>query len=150
VGLPQQNPIIQGHLVGGNKVHRPDDPDTAVLPAWRKMYTHVIGYKIIGKPGVESLRQLAPDMGAYANEAFPYEDNWKTTFWGTNYEKLSQIKTKYDPDMLFWAVPGINADLYEAKGGRQCKRTTPYTSRAAPPGDNPNTGRVLGIINPSS
>jgi hypothetical protein len=59
--------ILQGHLVGGGKVFKPDD-DTAVNPAWRKAYVHLIGYKEEGKASVDSLRELAPDMGAYGNE----------------------------------------------------------------------------------
>ena len=50
--------------------------------------------------------------------------------------------------MLFWVTPGINGDLYEAKDGRQCKRTTPLLGKEAPKSDNPNTGRVMsGSIN---
>jgi hypothetical protein len=67
-GVAGQQGLIQGHLVAGNKVHSPDDPDTAVLPAWRKAYVHVIGYRNPGKTSVDSLRQISPDSGAYANE----------------------------------------------------------------------------------
>jgi hypothetical protein len=66
-GLNGSQAVIQGHLVGGGKVHNPDD-DTGVLPAWRKAYSHVIGYNIPGQANVDSLRKLAPDSGAYANE----------------------------------------------------------------------------------
>jgi hypothetical protein len=66
-GVNGSQAVIQGHLTGGNKVHHPDD-DTSVLPAWRKAYTHVIGYNIPGQASVDSLRRLAPDSGAYANE----------------------------------------------------------------------------------
>jgi hypothetical protein len=58
---------LQGHLVGGGKVFHPDD-DTSVLPAWRKAYVHMIGSRYPGSRGVESLRELAPESGAYANE----------------------------------------------------------------------------------
>jgi hypothetical protein len=65
--LNNNQTVLQGHLVGGGKVFHPDD-DTSVLPAWRKAYTHVIGYNTKGKSSVDSLRKLAPDMGAYSNE----------------------------------------------------------------------------------
>jgi hypothetical protein len=58
---------LQGHLVGGGKAAHPDD-DTSVLPAWRKALVHMIGVKTSTNPGVESLRKLAPESGAYANE----------------------------------------------------------------------------------
>jgi len=138
--------VLQGHLIGGNKVHKPDE-ENSVLPAWRKAYSHVIGYYIPGKSGVDSLRKLAPDMGAYANEAYARSYDWKTMFWGSNYEKLSTIKTKYDPDMLFWVSPGINADHMEAREGRACKVSKVVESRTAPLSDNLNNGRLVGSIN---
>jgi hypothetical protein len=60
---------LQGHLIGGGKVWKPED-DTAVLPAWRKTLTHVITYRQRDEPGADSLRTLAPDLGAYANEVW--------------------------------------------------------------------------------
>jgi hypothetical protein len=145
-GLGPRQTLLQGHLVGGGKVAHPDD-DTAVLPAWRSALTHVIGYKVPGVTSIESLRKLAPKSGAYANEAFALEENWKQSFWGANYARLSQLKAKWDPDMLLWATPGINADLYEARQGRVCKRVGAYTMNTAPLSDNVNNGRVLGQVN---
>ena len=64
---------LRGHLVGGGAVFNPSNY-TSVNPAWRSAYVHLIGTGIgnIGTgPGefnVNSLRSLAPDMGAYANE----------------------------------------------------------------------------------
>src|ERR1700750_2264467 len=82
------------------------------------------------------------------NQAYPLEENWKQTFWGSKYEKLSQIKSKYDPDMVFWVTPGINADLMEARSGRVCKVTKPVTSKFPPMTDNLNNGRLMsGTIN---
>lgn len=83
-------------------------------------------------------------MGAYANEAFALEENWKQSLWGKNYEKLSKIKTKYDPDMMFWVTPGINADHMELKDGRVCKVAKVVESSKPPLGDNLNRGRLLG------
>jgi FAD/FMN-containing dehydrogenase len=145
-GLDPRQTLLQGHLVGGGKMAHPDD-DTSVLPAWRSTLTHVIGYKVAGKASVDALRKLSPNSGAYVNEAFALEENWKESFWGSNYAKLSQIKAKYDPDMLLWVSPGINADLLEARQGRACKRVSAYTKNTAPLSDNANNGRVLGQVN---
>ena len=145
-GLEPRQTLLQGHLVGGGRVARPDD-DTSVLPAWRAALTHVIGYKVPGKTSVDALRRLSPGGGAYANEAFALEPDWKKSFWGANYARLSQIKAKWDPDMLLWTTPGINADLYEARAGRVCKRVGAYTKNTAPLSDNANNGRVLGQVN---
>ncbi|KAF2428253.1 FAD-binding domain-containing protein [Tothia fuscella] len=145
--LNNSQAVIQGHLIGGGKVLKPDD-DTSVLPAWRKTYVHLIGFNSPGLASVDSLRKLAPDMGAYANEAYPLNPDWKKTFWGSNYPKLSQIKTKYDPENLFWASPGINADHMEARNGRACKVANIVEHSMAPLTDNLNNGRVMtGSIN---
>jgi len=135
--------VVQGHLVSGGKAHRPDD-DTSVLPAWRKAYVHTIGYKVPGKASVDSIRSISQESGAYANEAYALEEDWKTSFWGANYEKLSQIKSKYDPEVLFWVTPGINADHMEVREGRVCKVTKVVSSRTPPLTDNLNRGRLIG------
>ncbi|KAF2396325.1 FAD-binding domain-containing protein [Trichodelitschia bisporula] len=109
-----------GHLTAGGKVLTPDE-DTAVLPAWRKAYVHLIGLNVPGKFDAGShLRKLAPASGAYVNEAYYGEPEWKTQFWGSNYPKLSSIKTKYDPQTVFWVTPGINADHAVVRDGRVC------------------------------
>jgi len=76
--------VVQGHLVSGNKAHRPDDDSmfpprfhgreriltriASVLPAWRKAYVHTIGYNTPGKASIDALRSISPESGAYANE----------------------------------------------------------------------------------
>jgi hypothetical protein len=58
--------MLRGHLVAGGKV-LDERPETSVHPSWREAYIHLIG---TGRkhPDVKSLKKLAPDMGAYANE----------------------------------------------------------------------------------
>ena len=74
------------------------------------------------------------------------EQNWKETFWGTNYPRLSALKTKYDPNMVFWASPGINADFMEVRQGRLCKLAIAgAVSRIAPKTDNTNAPRFANV-----
>ena len=47
------------------------------------------------------LRAATPGTGSYVNEADYFEADWQHTFWGKNYERLLQIKRKYDPRGLF-------------------------------------------------
>ena len=66
---------------------------------------------------VQSLRELAPDTGAYINEADPNEPNWQEAFWGTNYPRLLDIKKKWDPDGVFFCVPCVGSELWTVSGG---------------------------------
>jgi hypothetical protein len=133
---------MRGQLIGGGKVNSLGN-DTSVVPAWRKTYSHIVltGY---GQPDSGAFRAHAPDMGAYANEASYLTPGWKDAFWGSNYERLSKIKEQYDPEHLFWATPGINAEYWSVQAdGRLCKSTTlvNQNSRAkelAPKSDNLN------------
>jgi FAD/FMN-containing dehydrogenase len=47
------------------------------------------------------LRDATPNAGTYVNEADYFEPDWQQTFWGDNYERLLEIKHKYDPDGFF-------------------------------------------------
>jgi hypothetical protein len=88
---------------------------TSTTPAWRDsalLLTHSIAWaynaSLEDKKNVARLlteasdraSKLWPDGGAYANEAHPWVRDWKTAFWGGNYDKLSQLKEKYDPKGL--------------------------------------------------
>ncbi|TID27798.1 Low-affinity potassium transport protein [Venturia nashicola] len=130
---------LRGNVVGGNKIFVTGNA-TAVTPAWRKAYVHLIATGQ-GTPDVSSLRVLAKDSGAYSNEASRTQENWKTTFWGPNYEKLSQIKAKYDPKGLFWVSPGIGADQFSVQDGKVCRVAPVAKSKyanVAPETDNKN------------
>ncbi len=59
---------------------------------------------------------IGPDAGSYSNEADPTELNFQTTFYGPNYDKLSAIKSKYDPDDLFIVVGGVGSERWDADG----------------------------------
>lgn len=59
---------LRGNVVGGGKVWTAgNEKTTSVNPAWRKAYVHLIATGA-EQPNADSLRKLAPDMGAYANE----------------------------------------------------------------------------------
>ncbi|OAP62842.1 hypothetical protein AYL99_02069 [Fonsecaea erecta] len=126
----QANPLPQysilGHLVAGKGVRtvRNGIPggSNSVLPAWRDAYVHVVlprswaflneTQKIatttqLRNVETEALRELAPNMGAYVNEADPTEPHWQRTFWGSNYARLLQLKQFWDPKSVFWCVPCV-------------------------------------------
>ncbi|KAK6082379.1 long-chain-fatty-acid-CoA ligase [Seiridium cupressi] len=63
------------------------------------------------------------DTGTHLNEAnFAASIDWKTQFYGTNYPRLLEIKHKYDPHSVFWAVTAVGSDaLSVAPDGRLCE-----------------------------
>ncbi|KAF1982276.1 FAD-binding domain-containing protein [Aulographum hederae CBS 113979] len=117
--------ILRGHFVAGGQVMR-NVGVNSVNPAWRRAYTHLIAVgagrigKGMGEFNVDSLKSLVPGMGAYANEASATEPSWKSSFWGSNYARLSTLKSRWDPTGVFWVSPGINADHFSQREGRVC------------------------------
>ncbi|PSS14859.1 hypothetical protein M430DRAFT_105128 [Amorphotheca resinae ATCC 22711] len=66
--------------------------------------------------GLASLfEELTPGGGAYFNEANPWTQNWRETWWGGNYPRLSEIKKKYDPEGMFkcWKCVGFEEETAE-------------------------------------
>ncbi|GAW08738.1 FAD-binding domain-containing protein [Lentinula edodes] len=96
---------------------------TSVTPAWRNslwqigfhenmlynatLETMYAQYEIVNNI-TSWMRELAPDSGAYFNEANPYEPDHEVTFWGDNYPALLELKNKYDPFKLLdcWMCVG--------------------------------------------
>jgi Berberine and berberine like len=50
----------------------------------------------------QALRNLAPHMGCYVNEADANEPNYEQAFWGDHYPRLLAIKEKVDPHGVMW------------------------------------------------
>ncbi len=62
------------------------------------------------------LRKIAPHSGSYLNECSFFNPSWQQEFWGKNYPKLRAIKTKYDPDGLFFVHHGVGSEDWNADG----------------------------------
>jgi hypothetical protein len=114
----------------------------ALLPAWRSAYLHFISNgatvdsKAAGSPKLalqkaarwnevkeRMWRQWSPNSGAYMNEANPYTSNFQQDFYGSNYERLLQVKAKYDPSYSLFVLSGVGSDEwnYDLDTGRLCK-----------------------------
>ncbi|KAJ7121248.1 FAD-binding domain-containing protein [Mycena crocata] len=87
----------------------------SVTPAWRNSVWHVVAgtgwtydtpsdIQSVLYSGISSsfdpIRAITPSSGAYQNEADLHEPNYTQSFWGNNYQRLLQIKGKYDPNHL--------------------------------------------------
>ncbi|KAL4953929.1 hypothetical protein BDW69DRAFT_205502 [Aspergillus filifer] len=111
--------------------------DNAVLPAWREALVHSTLTTIWDWTDIEAmqeaqrkmtekyiplLQRLAPGSGAYLNEGDFRQPNFQAAFYGANYERLSAIKSAYDPDDLFYALTGVGSEVWGQKAdGRLCR-----------------------------
>lgn len=112
-------------------------------PAWRDTLTHFIVvstwpdwidqqrvtdiYQSVPMK-IGKLRELSPETGAYFNEADSYEVYWQDAFFGKNYERLREIKKKYDPSNTLWCRRCVGSEaLVEQENGALC--TTEKYSR---------------------
>jgi FAD/FMN-containing dehydrogenase len=102
-----------------------EDQSSSAHPAWRDAIWHVIlagewleplGQKELQTTTgeflnmLEPLKELSPGGGAYLNEAHYLEPQWQQTYFGSFYERLLDVKNKYDPTHLF--------DCYKCVGWR--------------------------------
>ncbi|EON65973.1 hypothetical protein W97_05215 [Coniosporium apollinis CBS 100218] len=129
------NPVLLGHMIA-NSDNR--DLDIGLNPAWRDAVTHLIViegwnegapreeidavYEDITHNKTYTLRELAPDSGAYFNECDPFEPDWQFAFFGKNYQRLRQVKKTYDPDGLLWCRSCVGSEEWvEEADGSLCR-----------------------------
>jgi Berberine and berberine like len=63
------------------------------------------------------LKKIAGAHGAaYSNEADVLESDFQNVFYGSNYARLSQIKSKYDPNDLFIVRTGVGSERWDSYG----------------------------------
>ncbi|RAH78872.1 hypothetical protein BO86DRAFT_450053 [Aspergillus japonicus CBS 114.51] len=114
----------------------------ALLPAWRTAYLHFIANGATvdsvtaGSPkralqdaarwyeAKEHMWQLwAPEAGAYMNEANPFDPEFKRDISGANYDRLVQVKAKYDLTESLFVLAGVGSDRwdYDLDSGRLCR-----------------------------
>lgn len=106
-------------------------PDNAVNPAWREAVGHIMlsaewDPALWGSAeGIAEIkersdnvtyvwnakwRELTPGSGAYCSESDYIEPDFQHSFWGDNYERLYEIKQRYDPDGLFFAQNAVGSE----------------------------------------
>jgi hypothetical protein len=103
--------------------NHPDNSKTGVNPAWRNALWHVfMGAAWISSTppnvraqiqntvsaSIQPFKALTPGGGCYMNEGDWLEENWQQTFFGSNYDRLLDVKKRYDPTGLFncWKCVG--------------------------------------------
>lgn len=78
---------------------------------------------------MDQLRAVTVGSGAYMNEGDSSEPNWQQSFFGANYDRLLDIKQKYDPYDLFWVLKGVGTEGWAVRtptglpteNGKLCK-----------------------------
>jgi hypothetical protein len=73
-------------------------------------------------------RELAPSVGTYMNEADWGSVNWREDFFGIQWERLSEIKAKYDPESVFYCGTCVGSESWVVEDdGALCKvKLMPY------------------------
>lgn len=131
-------------LSGGPGVHNAaEDRWGALIPSWRKAYLHLlvggastgpnetvtpsealaINAEWVEEHKEKLWREWAPDMGAYMNEANPYNGDWRKDFYGSSLDRLLEIKRKYDPSESLYVLSGVGSDgwRYDLQNGTLCR-----------------------------
>ncbi|KUJ07710.1 FAD binding domain-containing protein [Mollisia scopiformis] len=70
-----------------------------------------------------SIDALVPGgMSSYLNEGNPFDPDWKRVFYGDNYNRLLDIKERYDPNSIFYGLTCVGSDGWEVQeDGRLCR-----------------------------
>jgi FAD/FMN-containing dehydrogenase len=126
---------ITEYMIGGPGVHSKPLSLNSVCPSWRTAYSHsVVGagwapFNTVMETqqlnqlnsSLEALNELAPDTGAYVNEADPFETNYHEVFWGVNYPRLLSIKKAADPHDVFWCHACVGNEDWQEVGDQLCQ-----------------------------
>ena len=65
---------------------------------------------------MDEVRKIVPSAGSYLAESDYFAPNWQEAFWGSNYPRLLSVKSKYDPDGLFFVHHGVGSERWSADG----------------------------------
>lgn len=112
---------VAANVTNVNHIHN------AVLPSWRdSLFTTTFARSLPQESTwdtiladyrqlnawQEDLRAITPGAGTYMNEATWDNPHWKEDYFGSNYNELLAVKTKYDPRHVFWANAAVGSDEY--------------------------------------
>jgi hypothetical protein len=126
---------LMQNMIGGLGVHSKPLSLNAVCPAWRIAYSHSVTgagwapFDTVAETQqlnqlngyLEALTELAPNTGAYVNEADPFETNYHEVFWGSNYPRLLSIKKAVDPHGVFWCRVCVGNEGWQEVGDQLCQ-----------------------------
>lgn len=123
------------------------EEQNAVAPAWRQeQVLHVVlttpwssapqdwdemlAYQALMTDTVlPALEAITPGSGAYMNEADFRQPDFQAVFFGTKYERLLDIKKRYDPDSFFYVMKGVGSEGWTVMEDGHLCRVGKYCSR---------------------
>ncbi|KAI1332880.1 hypothetical protein F5Y16DRAFT_394190 [Xylariaceae sp. FL0255] len=140
--VPADTPFVATDSKPGKGTNATTNYGTSVHPAWYSVLWSITGGTVFPFNSSYATRlqdltvvtevtilseQLTGSAGAsYPNEANPFAWNWQQNGWGANYERLLDIKKKYDPHGLLkcWKCVGfedadITTERYRCEGNLQ-------------------------------
>jgi hypothetical protein len=65
---------------------------------------------------MDEIRKIIPNAGSYVAESNFFDEEWRKSFWGPNYERLLAVKEKYDSSGLFFVHHGVGSERWSADG----------------------------------
>jgi FAD/FMN-containing dehydrogenase len=68
------------------------------------------------RQAMTTLRAGIPTTGSYLNESDYFDDNWRQSYWGKNYNRLAAVKKQYDPEGLFFVHHGVGSEFWSKDG----------------------------------
>ncbi|KAJ5771956.1 FAD binding domain protein [Penicillium odoratum] len=96
----------------------------SVNPAWRRAIAHTLmstPWEFNEPEKMLEKRELMTDKLADFRQP-----DFKSAFYGENYHKLRSIKTKYDPNDLFYGLTAVGSDEWTiSDSGRMCRTSPP-------------------------
>lgn len=64
----------------------------------------------------QRLKDISPGAGGYGNEGDLMDPEFQQSFYGSNYERLTEIKRKVDPKDVFWAPTAVGSERWYITG----------------------------------
>ena len=62
------------------------------------------------------IHDAVPDAGSYVSEAAFTDPDWQRRSFGDNYQRLLEVKRRYDPDGLFITHHGVGSEEWSTDG----------------------------------
>ncbi|KAK2037421.1 putative FAD-dependent isoamyl alcohol oxidase [Colletotrichum somersetense] len=114
-------------------------PDNSVLPKWRDAIAtcNIVSTwdwdvpwsemqarkQLLVDSLIPGLESVTPGSGSYLNEVeAQWKGDWKKELYADNYDRLLEIKNKYDPHHVFYARTAVGSDSWVIdRNGRLCR-----------------------------